>query len=454
MAFLVGGEQMSKSYIRFVAEEVSYETKGVIKREVIKEKAIIKPTSIMDLGMRHAEQIELLCKAQDAILKSQFVNLDDGQDKCKECGSHLRKNGYIKSEFFSVFTDHKVPIQRKICANKICGRTKRPTIYSLFGTTVHPDLAKTQCEIGAAHTYRESQHILNLVSSKTRKINNHDRVKRVVSSVGTSVEKHKDNEFKKTQADHLVIQVDGAHVKNKATDKRSFEVMTSIVYRPDSVIHDDKTDRGEIISKHCAASGLEDKQRTIKTQTLLACRKQGITEDTEITAICDGAGNCWSIIDAVEDQCYLVTRVLDWFHLSMKFENLSLPKVLKQKVIRIKWHLWRGQSDRALLRLSQLKAFFTSQKEKHKIAKLCTYIKNNKNYIVNYRERKKNKQVFTSNIAESNVESLVNNRCKGRQHMRWTRDGIHPLLQIRAAISSKEWLLNWKHYILPALSNI
>ncbi len=36
--------------------------------------------------------------------------------------------------------------------------------------------------------------------------------------------------------------------------------------------------------------------------------------------------------------------------------------------------------------------------------------------------------------------------------MRWTREGIQPLLQIRAAIFSNEWVENWKNYIMPALS--
>jgi hypothetical protein len=45
--------------------------------------------------------------------------------------------------------------------------------------------------------------------------------------------------------------------------------------------------------------------------------------------------------------------------------------------------------------------------------------------------------IFASQAAESTVESLINQRCKGKQHMRWTRLGMHPILQLRAAIAKQ-----------------
>ena len=79
--------------------------------------------------------------------------------------------------------------------------------------------------------------------------------------------------------------------------------------------------------------------------------------------------------------------------------------------------------------------------------KLNAYIKNNTAKIVNYSERQKNGFVFTSNLAESTVESLINQRCKGQQHMGWSREGLDPILQIRAAIASNDWEQNWRTVI-------
>ncbi len=77
----------------------------------------------------------------------------------------------------------------------------------------------------------------------------------------------------------------------------------------------------------------------------------------------------------------------------------------------------------------------------------------NKQYIISYEHRHKSRLVFTSNVAESNVESLINQRCKCQQHMIWSREGVQPLLQIRAAIHSKEWNQRWEHTVLSGLKN-
>ena len=86
-----------------------------------------------------------------------------------------------------------------------------------------------------------------------------------------------------------------------------------------------------------------------------------------------------------------------------------------------------------------------------RLQKLRTYIQNNMGKIVDYRQRQQQGLVFTSNLAESTVESLINQRCKGQQHMRWSREGIEPLLQLRAAIASNDWKDIWKTVILNAV---
>ena len=71
---------------------------------------------------------------------------------------------------------------------------------------------------------------------------------------------------------------------------------------------------------------------------------------------------------------------------------------------------------------------------------------------MDYRARRKAGLVFTSNLAESTVESLINQRCKGQQHMRWSREGLDPLLQLRAAISSNDWSAVWKQAVRNAIA--
>ena len=212
-----------------------------------------------------------------------------------------------------------------------------------------------------------------------------------------------------------------------------------------------KDTRNHLTSKNCAASVLDDGQEQFISATIIAALKQGLGRKTHVTALCDGAQNCWNVVEALRPLSGVMTCILDWFHISMKMNNIALPEKLKTKFLRIKWHLWRGRVDSALARLTQLAEEAKTETVADKLNKFHNYIKNNQDRLVNYRERQKMGLVFTSNLAESTVESLINRRCKGQQHMRWSRDGLNPLLQIRAALNSKgEWENKWRTAVLSA----
>ena len=113
--------------------------------------------------------------------------------------------------------------------------------------------------------------------------------------------------------------------------------------------------------------------------------------------------------------------------------------------------IFTGNVDR-LSRLEELKQEVTKDTKKvNKLEKLLNYIVNNKNCIVNYDERKNKDLVFTSQMAESNVESLINQRCKGQQHMKWSRDGLHNILTLRAAMNTYTWSSVWEKHVLFGL---
>ncbi len=68
-----------------------------------------------------------------------------------------------------------------------------------------------------------------------------------------------------------------------------------VVYRPERIRDIDNHHR-EIEDKSCAMSVLDDDLTTIKTHVLNAAHKQGMTQQTKVTALADGATNCWSVI--------------------------------------------------------------------------------------------------------------------------------------------------------------
>lgn len=57
--------------LRIIVEKVSVSTQEVVRRDTIKIYDVERPESIVDLGLRHAEQIALLEKVQNVVLAEQ-----------------------------------------------------------------------------------------------------------------------------------------------------------------------------------------------------------------------------------------------------------------------------------------------------------------------------------------------------------------------------------------------
>ena len=75
-----------------------------------------------------------------------------------KCGSRVAKGGHMESDFHAVYTDHRLQIQMLSCCNKDCSARKITTsIYSLFGSNMHPDLVKKQAELASEQSFIKAQ---------------------------------------------------------------------------------------------------------------------------------------------------------------------------------------------------------------------------------------------------------------------------------------------------------
>src|SRR5499425_2422640 len=78
------GELDMEYELRVVVEKVLVSTQEVVKRDTLKTYEVKPPESILELGLRHAEQISLLGKMQDAIL---------AMTSARGVATHSRKKG-------------------------------------------------------------------------------------------------------------------------------------------------------------------------------------------------------------------------------------------------------------------------------------------------------------------------------------------------------------------------
>ena len=219
--------------------------------------------------------------------------------------------------------------------------------------------------------------------------------------------------------------------------------MVATVYCPENIQYVNRN-HNELTSKSSVASAKDDDQATVKLLFKRACAAQGMNKETTVTCLADGADNCWSIARSIKDDCQEVVCILDWFHIGMKFKNISIPDEHSELYEKIKWCLWHGDTVKALDKLGDLQKLLSDNKTLLKLGKLGTYIRNNLEGIVNYGERKRQGLTYTSNIAEMTVNTLINDRQKGKQKMLWSRDGAHNVLQIRSSLFSNTWASDWK----------
>ena len=428
--------------IRLISQYYDRTSGEVLESIIFHDEELKKAETLNQLGHTHVEQIDLLQKIQEFKIKHQIVL--NSIDTCPNCQSRTQKSGIFPSRFNGPLTDHKVDVQRKKCT---CGWHSETSIEGIYGSSIHPDLLKKQALQGAQTSYEKSSQYLNGESARKRPVNSHSQIYRSVKLVGAQLESvrssaNDNNEKAIKSADFLITQVDGGHIKARGT-ARSFEAMVAKVYRPEALSYVDKN-HNTLNSKTVVASAKDDQQETMKVLFKSACRMQGMTKQTHVINLADGADNCWSIAHSIADECLQLTCILDWFHVTMKFRNIAIPEEHKELYEKAKWNVWHGRAEQAVMRLEELREFNLEDEIKTKINTLKNYIYNNKDKIVNYDTRKKEGLPYTSNQEESTVNTLINNRQKGKQKMLWSREGAHYVLQIRSSVFSNEWEQDWQ----------
>jgi hypothetical protein len=436
---------------RVVTEIYDEKDNKIVDREIINDKPIKKPESIEDLGYNHKEQIDLLQHIQDTFLFTQSTIMV--AETCEKCGSKTQKAGDASSDFHAVYTDHKLMVPRRQCCNKDCGHRSYGTVQSIYGSAMHPDLVEKQAKTGSTKSFMESQISLEGECGKYRPVNNQLTVKRTIAKVGQILNKmHQDETIHEDvkEAKHLIIQADGGYIKSSDKYQGNFEVLVSHVYNPENHIPGTYRESGSrksgvIEEKIYSASALKDRGKTIRKMTIAAAKKQGMTKNTNITALSDGAKNCWTVLKSLANECNKIEYILDWYHIKQKCTTVrsKLEDPYASELASIQWKIWHGEKEEAISRLSKLYLELINSDGADQLHELFNYLSNNKNYLVNYASRCKSKLPYTSSIIESTIETLVNTRHKKKHKAQWTREGAHNVLQIRTSLANKQWDNEW-----------
>jgi hypothetical protein len=116
-------------------------------------------------------------------------------------------------------------------------------------------------------------------------------------------------------------------------------------------------------------------------------------------------------------------------------------------VERLRHMLWNGKHREACAALGRIVGWLENAAPLNdaamatKVGRLvahCTellgYIENNADALIDYGRRYRAGKPISSSRAEGTVNQLVNARMNKRQHLRWSPQGAHRVLQVRAAV--------------------
>ena len=112
----------------------------------------------------------------------------------------------------------------------------------------------------------------------------------------------------------------------------------------------------------------------------------------------------------------------------------------------VKHLLWHGNTEEALQRLGDLLMELGLVQARSNAAKKLvdtleefrTYICNNREFIPNFGERRRQGEPISTAFVESTINQVVSRRFVKKQQMQWTLRGAHLLLQTRTKVLNED----------------
>ncbi len=184
-------------------------------------------------------------------------------------------------------------------------------------------------------------------------------------------------------------------------------------------------------------------------------KSQGMQENQQVVFMSDGGEN----VRRVQEYLHPFSEhLIDWFHITMRLTVLQQQtKALQEerpetgadvskRLESVKHLLWHGNTEEALERLGDLLVELSFILVRSNVAKKVvdglsefeTYICNNREFIPNFGERRRQGETISTAFVESTINQVVSRRFVKKQQMQWTLRGAHLLLQTRTRVLNED----------------
>ncbi|WP_433706436.1 ISKra4 family transposase [Paraburkholderia sacchari] len=414
--------------------------------------------SLAHLGLTLAEGRSLLAKVQAGLVSKQVEWWFSGQTHCRRCGAALSHKDSRSTVLRTVYGKVTVKSPRLwSCACQQTARAPRHVVHPLSKALTNrttPELEYLQAEWAAHLPYRQATAMLNEVLP----------LDKCISFSGTRNRIHALG--KKLDAD---IERDIAKLPQAGADGqvRKSSHVTSVSVDSAWLRHCDSG--GGLGLRHvnifAGRAMFKDGPPKVyayvhKEVTSAAARldqflsRNGVVTDERVTVISDDAGE---FEKAVQGSQLARNRILDWFHIAMKFQAAQRSvfgskmidpmerQSVEAEITHAKWLVWHGKGGKAVQRIKALDGRLL-MREGYEFSTLwwnlntvSCYLRNNAHTLVNYGARHRKGLPISSSIAESAVNQVISHRMAKKRQMRWSDEGAQYMAQVRAAVLNREF---------------
>lgn len=184
-------------------------------------------------------------------------------------------------------------------------------------------------------------------------------------------------------------------------------------------------------------------------------KSQGMPENQQVVFLSDGGED---VRRAQERLHPFNAHLIDWFQITMRLTVLQRrttalkeegPQTgtdVSKQLESIKHLLWHGNTEEALERLGNLIMDLgliqahsaAAEKVAGGVAEFKAYIGNNREFIPNFGERRRQGETSSTAFVESTINQVVSRGFVKKQQLGWTLRGAHLLLQTRTKVLNDE----------------
>ena len=428
------------------------------RREVLTMEA--RELAMETLGMDLSEGKALLAGVQDFVVAQQVYEHLEQRRVCPNCRGRYTSKDSGSTVVSTVFGRVEVPNPRwNRCPCQTDGpNTFRPMRTWLNGQT-SPEMSYLETKWASlipfarvADLLKEVLPVGDSVNQETVRTHLYATAERIEQELG---EERQLNLFEGSEEDWeqqplpdgpITVGIDGGYVR--AAHKQGwFEVIAGR-----SVIAFRRDDESNVPSAKCFGyvQTYDEKPRRRLWELM---KSQGMQENQQVVFMSDGGEN----VRRVQEYLHPFSEhLIDWFHITMRLTVLQQQsKALQEeqpqagvskRLESVKHLLWHGNSEEALERLTDLlmelsliQARSTAAKKvADGVTEFETYIRNNREFIPNFGERRRHGETISTAFVESTINQVVSRRFVKKQQMQWTLRGAHLLLQTRTKVLNDE----------------